>query len=90
MVLAVEDTFQGGIIRWRNGTAPVRAFEAGLVVGLSFNCHLQDLYLTVMHHNHCMYLKLQSLGGGITQFSLIQKKILMNQDRTLYFLKGKV
>jgi len=41
MVLAVEDPLQGCIVGWCDGTATMGALEAGLVVGLFFNCHLQ-------------------------------------------------
>jgi hypothetical protein len=41
MVLAVEDPLQGCIVGWCDGTATMGAFEAGLVVGLFFNCYLQ-------------------------------------------------
>jgi hypothetical protein len=44
MVLAVENAFQSCIIGWRKGAASMRAFEAGLVVGLLFNSYLQSLF----------------------------------------------
>ena len=40
MVLAVEDAFQSRVVGRREGAASMRAFEAGLVVGLLFNSHL--------------------------------------------------
>jgi hypothetical protein len=44
MMLAVEDALQGCIVgRW-DGTAPMGAFEAGLVVCLFFNWYLQCVF----------------------------------------------
>ena len=42
MVLAVDDAFERSIGRWRKLAAPMRAFEAGLVVGFAFHGQLPE------------------------------------------------